>query len=568
MKKKILLLFVLLTSFIFVCEINTKAEILPDNPENHYSLKYLNTNDRINVLRGTVSEDYIVSTNEWILLIEILGSLVESGTYCFNGNIEGNDCDRELDVFINYKDSIFISYEVLLGEELIYKVTKNEENYPIVELSKEIDLYKKIRYDSDNYKYSVNLDPEIINASHYPNDPQDHEMYEELFCYGCPFIYAAKYEYNSGYNDKDVHFVTSIDNPISHKKIIESLYVTDESDGEVLDVTILETDYEPEEPLELKKYNLTLRVSDKSGNIVIQECIVDVADATGPTLKVHNFNYVYYIKAPEQYILLKVEVQDKTKCTKEIIYNEYEDNYNKPGVYEIKIKVTDEGDNYTIATLFVTVYDNKKPVITINNNINISTLDSYTKDDFKKFIMVNDECYGEISEYEIEDADDYLKNSNVAGEYWFKITAKDPDGNTAIGYLKISVHDNDYPEIEFGEYTIITEKGYNLTKEEIVNILIKTGQISSDNVTLTTNYEFYDQNSEDCNLEGEYLLKVTDENGNEFNNKIQVSINEEDDYTSVVKKTNNYLPYIITGISIGLISLITILGVLIYKKKH
>lgn len=568
MKKKIILLFVLLMSFVFVFKISTKAEILPDNPENHYSLKYLNTNDRINVLRGTTSTDYIVSTNEWVLLIEMLGNLIETGTYCFNGNIEGNDCNLELDVFIHYEESIFVSYEVLLGEELIYKVIKNEENYPIVELSKEIDLYKKIRYDSDNYKYSVSLNPEIIKASHYPNDPQAYEMYEELFCYGCPFIYATKYEYNSDYNDKDVHFVTSIDNPISHEKIIESLYVTDETDGEVLDVTILETDYEPEKTLELKEYNLTLRVSDKSGNIVIQECIIDVADATGPTLIVNNFNYVYYIKAPEEYILLKVEAQDKTECRKEIIYNEYAENYNKPGVYAIKIKVTDEGDNYTIATLYVTVYDNKKPVITINNNINISTLDSYTKNDFKKFILVNDECYGEITNYDIYDMYSYFDNTNVAGDYMLRITANDVEGNTAYGFLSFHVHDTDYPEIEFGEYTIITEKGYKLTKEEIVNILIKTGQITSDNVTLTTNYEFYDQNSEDCNLEGEYLLKVTDENGNEFNNKIQVSINDEDDYTPVVKKTNNYLPYIIAGISVGLISIISVLGILIYKKKH
>jgi len=566
MKKKIIFIF-LLFAITWIYNPHAEAGIMPDNPQDYYSFYNLDNTKRFNIIKGNTSVN-ISDQTPWVLFSEDLTYLIDEGILRFDGEIISSKASAEFDLFAYYKNSEFIKYEAYLKDELIYQVTCS--NYsPTIVLSKEADLYSIIGYDSDNFYYEMSVIPYYVDFPFQPDTSHIEDVCEEIFSEGCPFILAGAYLLNSGYNDKEIHIVTATESLLSYNDIIDLVIVNDETDGEDCEVSIIDTNYYPDEKVSTGEYYLKLRVSDKSGNIIIQQCIIDVTDATKPVLSSKPVEYNYWFKSNHAFIKQAVTVDDESECTKEVIYDEYTSNYNVVGTYKVTVLVTDSFGNYDECDVEVNVVDYDPPNIVLQKDVNITTLDDLNKEDLKQYIHVVDDCYGEIDEYEIKDLNGYLNDTRRAGEYKFLITATDGSGRTGSGRLTICVHDEDYPTISFNEYVIITQIGTKLSHKQMLDILIKTGQIKNDNVTVSTSYEFYDREDQDYNEEGSYFLKIIDENGNEFNNTIEVNAKEEMDYTQVESnEKKNYTIYIIIGIGILLFSVIGILGFIVYKKRH
>jgi len=501
-------------------------------------------------------------------ITEEIVSIVEGGIIRYDGIIKGELGSIELDAYIYFENYTLIKYEVVAGEEIIYQVVNNDFE-PNITICKELDLYEVIGVDNNNYIYEQDDRPYYVDYYERPHIEETEDLVKKLMVGRVPYILATTYLLNDGYEDKDIQFITTTDNPISYEQIYQSVISKDITDGNVDNITIIETDYYPSDSIEAGSYKLTLRALDRSGNIVVQDCIVNVYDITPPVLTTKELSYPYWFKSLYPFINQAVIVDDDSECVKEVISDSYTPNYTIPGKYPVEYKVSDIYGNTSYCTVYITVKDDRAPVITYEENVSLTTLDNYPIDEFRKFISVIDECDNEILDYDIEDIRGYLNDTTRAGEYMFRIKAKDKAGNTAISNFLVNVYDEDYPKLEFREYAIVTQKGYNLTKEEILNILTSTGQIPNDNVTISTAYEFYDRDSQLCNLEGEYFLKVVDEYGNEYNNKIQVCEPEEVDYSKdISQEDNNYIVYIIVGVSLFLATTIGVLVFIIYKKRH
>ena len=168
------------------------------------------------------------------------------------------------------------------------------------------------------------------------------------------------------------------------------------------------------------------------------------------------------------------------------------------------------------------------------------------------------------------DVDDYFLHPNVIGEYQFEISVTDNAGNPGGDVISLYVIDNAGPTIEAPTYTVLLNKGENVTREQILQILKATGQIKSMENTVINSLYF-----STLNPEGEYDLEVISD-GEVFHDVIRFvdrgsKENIDDDFYNIpLKKEENNKTnyYIILAISVGVIIILSALGVIIYKKKH
>ena len=141
MKKKILFIFAVM--FIFSFGINASAEILPDDPQEYFSLQQLTTETKsFNIIKGNTSRDIFYDTDDWYLLTEEIVSIVEGGIIRYDGIIKGELGSIELDAYIYFENYTLIKYEVVAGEEIIYQVVNNDFE-PNITICKELDLYEQ-----------------------------------------------------------------------------------------------------------------------------------------------------------------------------------------------------------------------------------------------------------------------------------------------------------------------------------------------------------------------------------------------------------------------------------------
>ena len=378
-------------------------------------------------------------------------------------------------------------------------------------------------------------------------------------------LYTALYQY--GNNKKVISYVCESTNPISEQFILSTISVNDATEGE-LDFTIVNNTYKVEDNyVEPGKYTFEIHSSDSYGNTTIQLCEINVIDAKSPEVTGKDWEVTYAILATQNQLLARFTYTDESGIkSAEITKDEYTQNYNKPGKYEVECTVKDIYDNETVCKIYITVVDKVKPVYSIPSNIVISTLSDLALEDFKQYITIEDVIDGVITDYTIIDNDGYLTNTKQYGFYTFTVIASDNSGNEINPTFTVEVRDMDYPNIQVSsDYTILLDEGQVMTKEEIVNILEKIGQITSSNYKLSS--EYFETN----NPQGEYSLQVECD-GKTYNNTIKIlSNNISSDLPTIDTITqNNSQPnyFIILSILVASVLLIGGLSVIIYKKKH
>lgn len=556
--KKILLLFIFICTFFIILPINSKAMLYDDDLVNYASATPISPNKKYNLFKGLSSIDNVKKQGLYdFLTYELAYEIIKGG---FIYKVKFNENDSYLNVYGFFENRNLTLYQIFIDEKLIYELKFIDEDYQI-SYSEETDLNTLFGYNEDGYSISSECnayyDQDSIFLDGVPGISEEDLMHILNF----DFLYGVKYEYNSTYENSDVHIVVDEQNPLTLEQIYEIVNVVDETDGALKPSVIDNTYILSDGKIDIGQYYFTIKAMDKAGNITLQKCIIDVCDITPPKITTtdcsvnyrNKVNFYFYIK-----------YSDDAKCYIETIEDNYSPNYNIPGNYSVKVRAWDIYGNESFATLNIEVVDRVPPAVVVEQEPHITTLDNFEIDDFRQFISVIDEIEGEILDYEIIDLDSYLDNSRTAGVYRFEVVAS--DGINDINYtFKVFVDDEDYPQIVLNAYTIVVDEGHVLTKEEILSILKNINQISSDDVEIETSYNY---NLDANNESGSYELIVKDSNGNVYHNTIEVLNDEKVDFTNGKSATKNYT-FLYLGVSLAaVILLIGIMSVVVYKKKH
>ncbi len=569
--KKITLILTIFLFLLWGYSISLKADVFEGNPVDNRSACMLRPDIKFNVLKGISTEESLENSHFLETYRYDIDDYLIHGEMTLTATIHSDLTTKLLKTTFYVSNSIFYKYQAYIDDYVFYEFVF-EDSKPKITICEELDLYKVIGYTENNFTITSDFTFEFSPGADYHyldshNEPTgyipDQEFIEDI---GFTSLYAMAYKINDLYETEEVHFITECSNPISFDEIINSLSVEDITDGQVTNISIIDSTYHPETGcVQPASYTFTIRAIDYAGNTTLQYCTIDVYDSTPPVITGKNLTLMYFHHYTNKDLLNQFTATDLTECTIEIIENNYEENHNKPGVYTVTALATDEYGNTATATINVRVNDIFSPIVTTKDEVVVTTQDDYTIDYFRQFIYVEDECDGEISDFIIIDEEDYMNHKKIVGNYRFTIEATDSSNNTKKTNFYVKVVDPDYPVISVNEYTIVISKDHKITKEEIISILKKTGQISSDNVNLSSQY------FEDESPEGIYAM-ITEEAGEKYNNKIEIYESEIRDYTPITPKpqntNNNKIYYIALGIAGGILVLIISLSTILYKKRH
>ena len=313
-------------------------------------------------------------------------------------------------------------------------------------------------------------------------------------------------------------------------------------------------------------YKVTAKATDAAGNVsTTATTTITVIDKTKPTVSGTTKTQSYTTKLTDAEIkalfTYSDDVTSNASLTVTITSTEYTNNYAKPGTYIISCVVVDQNGNSATADSTISVIDDRAPIITVPNNLRANTLYPVTFELLKSLVIVEDAVDGKITNFNLADNNNYLNNTNVAGEYIFTVTASDTAGNEVTIDMTLTVIDTDIPELtEDTTYTIVVDQGENLTEEEILNILIASGQLES--IASVSEVESLYFETDEA---GEYSLSVTTTDGKVLKNKILVNAVEtpsddvEDDF---FENKWNYL-----YIALGAIVIIGVAVLIIKKRK-
>ena len=484
--------------------------------------------------------------------------------------------------FVNGSD--FTS--IVFRNELIDDVTtvRNDDYYIIYTFrtrgNNDIDVNGKSYQLIDSFDF-------LIDTNH--PDPDENRLKYELsrlmiLHKGSPkesytledFEYKHPLEDTSPVFEGDTYFVTNVSNPFTLEQILSHIKAYDEEDG-FIDPVVVEDNYSANKNI-IGSYTIKLEATDSSGNssqLVITVLVVDgdSPEINGPA----EFETSMSKKLSVEEIKSKYQVKDNydTELTLSIIENEYQNNWNKVGRYKVVLKAVDSSENETIREIYINVIDDVAPEIIGPTNI-VKNNDEVvlTRSAILAMFTANDNVDGDITDSLVIVEDSYTGFGHRVGEYKIVLAVTDRAGNEARHELIIKVLDNMPPVFYIDNFLINVQSGVVLTRQQIVDLLIATGQLE---VNSETRVSFilneYEGNENEVGIYNVKLLTVsTDGSENSFDLQIKV-LEVEDNINPIIIETKNFFEEVWKHILaywywylLGLIVLLLILRTTRYRR--
>lgn len=527
---------------------------------------------KFNVIQGISSEEFLMAYQPFFLASEDWQRTFINGTVYISTDIVGNNTSARLVMSYTYEQETLKLITAKVDEELIYEVyTDGCENARIT-VCKPFNLFEYLGETYEYYSLSKEYKVECSEDCEFNLDRYgDYLVFDgetAMTEYGFRMIYGFIYKLNDVYEGKEVHFVTSVSNPITEQEILSTIRTWDFTEDYVDDVYITESEYLiTDGKIAVGEYKFIICAYDRAMNLTIQPCTINVIDIDPPVVTPkENLSRSFsdsQISVHDMFV-----IEDESKYSLEILENDYTPNRKKPGNYKVKVRVYDIYGNETISTASIKIYDLGRPIITVKNNICFPVTEFLTESTLREYIEVFDYCDGYITDYTIR-ANDLFETKKSPGSYPFDIYAFDFAGNNSILTAYVTFVDRDYPDIYVDEFTIFLSEGEELTREKAIEILKSIGQISSEVIAVETNFSFSTDAASNMNTVGTYNLVITDVDGNTFYNKIEVVQNSTIDFTPIedVPSKNNTVLYTVIAI-VCVVLIISVMGGVIYKKRH
>ncbi len=365
----------------------------------------------------------------------------------------------------------------------------NIENLAIEQSLENNENFSKLSsmwFDDGMFLNNVKIDQDEI----YNNVSYDKELdYLFLKMLSCTCILSASeqtpYLDNTAPSIVGENIYINVDNPLTFEQIKSRFTATDETDGDITSrLTFTDNTYIlTNGKIACGTYSFKVSVSDNAGNTTTKMYYAHVVDYTDPTItgKTINVSYKKLLTEAEKKALFTYSdnYTPKDQLIFRWVEDKYTSSYQELGEHTLTAKVLDQQGNEATATSIINVIDDVAPFLVVPENLKITTLDDFTLDSFRPYVTVTDEKEGNITNFELIDLDDYLNHKKVAGTYRIKVVASDSAGNSIEKIFPFLNEDKDMPSIKIDpDYIMIVNQGDKITKEQVINYFIRTGQLT------------------------------------------------------------------------------------------
>jgi 5-hydroxyisourate hydrolase-like protein (transthyretin family) len=246
-------------------------------------------------------------------------------------------------------------------------------------------------------------------------------------------------------------------------------------------------------------YDVVFYVEDSGGNGVYATIVIVVLDVTSPTVPgtqsvsrryTENFNYEAYIEG----LTITDNYDDYEDLIITIDSNTYTGNESIVGTYQIKYRVEDLSENYSIGTINITVYDDIAPVITGPSTLSRSQSQTLTINQIVAQYTASDGHDGNITSSIYVHFNGY-SNHSAPGTYTVILRVADASGNIGSKTISVTISDEIPPVfyVENNGKIIHVSALMTLSTSNIVQILVARGFINLTPQSITlfeiNNYE-------------------------------------------------------------------------------
>lgn len=323
-------------------------------------------------------------------------------------------------------------------------------------------------------------------------------------------------------------FITSYQSITTIDDIITGHIVAfDEVDGDITHlIEITSDEYTGNEQI-IGDYNVSLSVSDLSGNEATFMLVILVKDEIAPVF------------VSEKNIYLNVD--DNTHLESVLNGLEYYDDYgNTPvltvrndyysgnetilGSYTVELELEDQSNNKTIEQFLLIVEDVSAPFITSPTTLEFDINDQVTMSEIIEGIVIEDN-YDLNPKITIKQ-EDYIGYENHVGTYFIQVELSDFSSNTKLVDLTVHIKDMDSPIIT-GPQSISYSYLDNKTLAELLNLY----SISDNYDTLAIeDIVVIEENLVNRDSEiGNYFIKfqVTDSSNNKTEHQLDINIYDD-----------------------------------------
>ncbi len=556
--KKIIVLFVLAFSLFF--SVKTDA-ISIGEISNNLSAKSIEENESFNAIKGIDDKDKLLASNFYINTL-LLESQVSNNTITMTDNIILGNNSYVIQAIMLFSNNKLTNYKVSLKNTIFYEFNIVNDK-PVFVTLEEIDL-------CDIYgEYTIDFTLEKEKSITYSAGSLNEALETSIKNIGFSSIYSIIYKQNEKYLNKDVYIFTGTDTPLFFEQIKRVITINDQTDGVIDNYVIDCNTYVLDDNFMIPagKYKFRITAIDSYGNISFQWVYVMVVDDMLPNVYIPNMTVKYYdLLSEEDFINLAIIEDDSEVARTYMKADEYFENAaTTPGLYEAYMCAIDSWDNKKEYKFYINVIDDLPPVVIKQNDYFVTyPYNKLTEDEIKGLITAIDDLDGNIdnSNITVLDLDDYENNYNKYGSYRMKLIVKDNNDNSVEATVSIHVIDDDYPEISLSGYEIIVPPNTTFSRSELSLYLEESILNFSEIVKLESDYFNED------NPSGTYDLYLFFEDGTVMEAKI--SVLQETPVEQPIISNSNFNPVtIIIGVaSLSLLAGITILGVLVYKKRH
>mgnify|MGYP003289505710 CR=1 FL=1 len=142
-------------------------------------------------------------------------------------------------------------------------------------------------------------------------------------------------------------YTTDVNTTITISKIISNISVSDDSDGDLTNMVEVIEDYYSYAPGRVGTFEILLQVKDSSGNKANQVVIINVLDKVAPVFYLNTQVINIDLTNKTYEISDFIEMLERTRavkkdCNYSVTYDEYSENKNKEGTYQVVLDVDGE----------------------------------------------------------------------------------------------------------------------------------------------------------------------------------------------------------------------------------
>lgn len=281
-------------------------------------------------------------------------------------------------------------------------------------------------------------------------------------------------------------------------------------------------------------HRVVVRATDVSGNYTDYEFRVKVIDQTPPKItgdtRVAEVSYTNIFNVDAFKASLNVTDNHSLLTSDDVIVvsNEYLENETNLGTYTIVFKVADKSGNETTFEKQVKVIDDVKPEISGANKLTSNINTTIVISDVKKLLTAHDEIDGVLTNKIELLEDNYSGKGDKVGNYTLVYQVADLAGNTAIKTITLQRVDTIPKDVFVVDGSNIhTNLKIKLTEEEIIDILIATGEITVDSTTEVFVIEENYFGNEDQIGQYTIVLETRSTSGYENEHEVTINVTEE-----------------------------------------